>query len=1058
KEEASLVSQFLTKPSFPFFWSKKTLYQSRDHLVSKLFFTPESSSPLQISKFHSPTPRKMGFMSRRVVPVCGHMCMCCPALRSRSRHPVKRYKKLLADIFPKSADAPSNERKIVKLCEYAAKNPLRIPKIAKYLEERILKELRNEHINVINIVMEAYNKFLCMCKDQMAFFSASLLTVIVELLDHAKQDSLRIIGCQTLTRFVYSQGSNVPQGLIGGIVADGIYVHNIESLVHKVTKMAHETGEEHSKCCLRASSLQCISAMVWFMGVHSHIFADFDEIVHVILDNFKDVERGEPRHNWVNEVVRSEARSGAVDVSPSYMKIMPRPEKKDPSLLTREEIETPKVWAQICIQKMGELAKESATMRRVMDPMFNYFDVGNHWVSRQGLAMVVLSEMSYLVECSGNEQVILAAIIRHLDHKNVADDPQVKSNIIQIATALTRQIRSRAPAADIRIISDLCRHLRKSLQATVELPGQQESNLNISIQNSTEDCLLETVKGIGEVHPIFDMMSTILENLPSLEVVARATVESMLILAHIVSLASLISHFEQVFPEALLAQLLKIMLHADIELRIGAHQIFAVLLAPTSIYSQHEFKLLRSGYLYERKLLQSKTASPFASATALFEKLRKEKESENLGNLGNAVRDCKGKELEEEFKHGMLRSTSPNFYKIGSIIDNRAGSTISADIDSTIIKLNEDQIVQLLSAFWIQANFADNTPSNFEALAHSFSLTLISSQLKTSNQKDVRFFQLPLSLRNIALNLSIEKLHPSCHRSLFILATAMLMFTARIYQLPALYDFLKSLDSYHVDPYLSISRDMQVYVNPQAALKDYGSFTDNQSALYSLSELSESMQNSNKVIIDIIARSLSDITELDTEDVAQKLSEMFSPDDTCLFGPKSIYCLDHHHKASLSEESLFSDEDLQTISNIEDDAVSEASVADLSRSILKVPASPSLSHIISVGQLLESALEVAGKIAGTSVLTSPLTYITMASQCEALNTGMRKKLSSWLAHEACDSKTADNAALADVQLFSNKITSDVASRQGGGMVTEQKSGLRLPPASPFDNFLKAAGC
>ncbi|KDO81671.1 hypothetical protein CISIN_1g0461822mg, partial [Citrus sinensis] len=44
----------------------------------------------------------MGFISRKIFPACGSMCVCCPALRSRSRQPVKRYKKLLAEIFPKS--------------------------------------------------------------------------------------------------------------------------------------------------------------------------------------------------------------------------------------------------------------------------------------------------------------------------------------------------------------------------------------------------------------------------------------------------------------------------------------------------------------------------------------------------------------------------------------------------------------------------------------------------------------------------------------------------------------------------------------------------------------------------------------------------------------------------------------------------------------------------------------------------------------------------------------------------------------------------------------------
>ena len=46
--------------------------------------------------------REMGFISRKIFPACGSMCVCCPALRSRSRQPVKRYKKLLSEIFPKS--------------------------------------------------------------------------------------------------------------------------------------------------------------------------------------------------------------------------------------------------------------------------------------------------------------------------------------------------------------------------------------------------------------------------------------------------------------------------------------------------------------------------------------------------------------------------------------------------------------------------------------------------------------------------------------------------------------------------------------------------------------------------------------------------------------------------------------------------------------------------------------------------------------------------------------------------------------------------------------------
>lgn len=50
---------------------------------------------------------------------------------------------------------------------------------------------------------------------------------------------------------------------------------------------------------------------------------------------------------------------------------------------------------------MVELAKESTTMRRVLDPMFVYFDSRQHWAPQKGLAMIILSRMAYFMENSG---------------------------------------------------------------------------------------------------------------------------------------------------------------------------------------------------------------------------------------------------------------------------------------------------------------------------------------------------------------------------------------------------------------------------------------------------------------------------------------------------------------------------------------------------------------------------------------------------------------------------------------------------------------------------------
>nr|GLL37390.1 protein EFR3 homolog B [Ipomoea trifida] len=989
----------------------------------------------------------MGLLSRKLFPACESMCICCPALRSRSRQPVKRYKKLLADIFPKSPDGSANGRKIMKLCEYAAKNPFRIPKIAKCLEERCYKELRSGHTKLVNVIAEVYNELLCMCKEQMACFAVNLLNVVVEMLDCAKTDAVKTIGCLTFTKFIYSQ-------------VDGTYTYNIENLVQKVCSLARETGEEDQKRCLRASSLRCLSAMVWFMAEFSHIFADFDEIVHVTLDNYEpdahneDDERGEAHHNWVDEVIRSEGRDVGNENRPGYL-IRKRPEKKDISLLTREEIEMPKIWAHICIQRMADLAKESTTMRRVLDPMFIHFDNNKHWVPRHGLAFVVLSDMSYFVESSGNHQLILTGVVRHLDHKNVACDSQIKSFVIQTATALARQIRLGGGFSDIGFVSDLCRHLRKSLQATVDLAGE-EINLNLTLQTSIQECLLETAKGIFDARPLFDMMAMTLEKLPSHKVVARATMGSLIILAHTISIASLSSNSQQVFPDGLFIQLLRVMLHPDVEIRIGGHHIFSVLLVTSSNYMRHDAPS-------HTRRWNSSGASTFSSITALLDKLRREKDATKLTDDYSIQDGFKEKDnIEEERKQGRAQRNSPNFHKLNSIIDRTVASASLTDTDPSTLKLNEDQITQLLSAFWFQANMSDNLPANVEAITQSFCLTLISLRLRnTENNLVVRFFQLPLSLLKIALEPN-ESMPPAYQRLLLVSSTAMLSFAAKMCQVSDLNSLLKPLRECNLDPFLGVGDDYQVYMKPRADLREYGSTSDNQIAAKFLSELRNKSIQSLETIQSTLVESLSRITQLETDDLVKQMSEGFTPDDTFLFGLQSMVDMDHIQVLVHSRESPSYDGDFLTNSSAEDDKISESSVTDMTRFMPTSP-SPSSSRIVNIGQLLESALEVAGQVAGTFVSTSPLPYGAMASQCETLGTDTRKKLSNWLAHENHYTKAAADVLLPAIPgngLLTAKKTIDEDStvQQGAMVAREPWLAIRLPPASPFDNFLRAARC
>jgi hypothetical protein len=99
---------------------------------------------------------------------------------------------------------------------------------------------------------------------------------------------------------------------------------------------------------------------------------------------------------------------------------------------------------------------------------------------------------------------------------------------------------------------------------------------------------------------------------------------------------------------------------------------------------------------------------------------------------------------------------------------------------------------------------------------------------------------------------------------------------------------------------------------------------------------------------------------------------------------------------------------------------------------------------------------VAGQVAGASVSTSPLPYDTMTSQCEALGLGTRKKLSSWLVngHESTPDNPMPSLPTAHHSIIPKVNSSGFESIHR--MSSEPSSMVKLPPASPFDNFLKAA--
>lgn len=96
-----------------------------------------------------------------------------------------------------------------------------------------------------------------------------------------------------------------------------------------------------------------------------------------------------------------------------------------------------------------------------------------------------------------NTHLLVSMLVKHLEHRTVLKQPDMQLNIIEVTTCLMNQSRAQNSNAIMGALTDMVKHLRKSMQLPSEtVHGEEDIKWNNKYRKLVDECLVHLARKV----------------------------------------------------------------------------------------------------------------------------------------------------------------------------------------------------------------------------------------------------------------------------------------------------------------------------------------------------------------------------------------------------------------------------------------------------------------------------------------------------------------------------------------------------------------------------------